>query len=127
MLIIDNDKTIHLTRGDVATLEISAENTDGESHSFSFGDVVRFKVFERKNYNCVVLTKDVEVGANVEVVTLSLESNDTRIGGPINKPKTYWYEVELNPDTAPQTIIGYDKEGAKVLKLYPEGSDNNED
>lgn len=42
----------------------------------------------------------------------------------VNKPTDFWYEVELNPDTAPQTIIGYDKEtGAKIFRLYPEGGD----
>jgi hypothetical protein len=37
----------------------------------------------------------------------------------------YWYEVELNPDEDCQTIVGYDEDGAKVLRLFPEGADVN--
>ena len=123
MLVIDKDKTIHLTRGDVAAIEIRASNEEGEAYTFSPGDVVRFKVFERKDCNCVVLTKDAEVEEAAEAVTVHLTSEDTKLGDPINKPREYWYEVEINPETAPQTIIGYDKDGEKVFKLYPEGSD----
>lgn len=35
----------------------------------------------------------------------------------------YWYEVELNPETEAQTIIGYDEDGPKIFRLYPEGDD----
>jgi len=52
------------------------------------------------------------------------EGNDVgKIGDVINKPTDYWYEIEINPETKPQTIIGYDENGEKILKLYPEGSD----
>ena len=54
-------------------------------------------------------------------VDLSLDSTETTIGDIINKPVEYWYEIQLNPDTEPQTIIGYDENGAKIFKLYPEG------
>jgi hypothetical protein len=50
-----------------------------------------------------------------------LSKEDTKIGKKVNKPVDYWYEVELNPDTYPQTIVGYDEDGAKIFKLYPEG------
>ena len=61
-----------------------------------------------------------------DLVTISLSSTDTRIGEIINKPVDYWYEIELNPDTTPQTIIGYDADGPKILKLFPEGDVGNE-
>ena len=121
MFKIDSDKTIHLTRGDVAAIELSLTN-----NAFKAGDVVRFKVIEKKACNCVVLYKDAIVEADAEIVTINLDSNDTKIGEIINKPKDYWYEVEINPETAPQTVIGYDEDGAKIFRLYPEGSDINE-
>jgi hypothetical protein len=31
--------------------------------------------------------------------------------------------VELNPFTNPQTIIGYNDDGAKIMRLFPEGKD----
>ena len=122
MFVIDKDNTIHLTRGDIATIEIRTTK-DGEEYIFTTGDVVRLKVVEKKNYSNVVLQKDVVINGETTVVDMFLDNNDTTIGDVINKPKGYWYEVELNPDTAPQTIIGHDEYGAKVFKLYPEGSD----
>ena len=56
-------------------------------------------------------------------VEIYLTEEDTKIGEVISKPKDYWYEVELNPDEEPQTIIGYDEDGAKIFKLFPEGDD----
>ncbi len=72
----------------------------------------------------VVLRKDVEITEETYVATVSLESTDTKVGELIHKPKDFWYEVELNPDTMPQTLIGYDKDGPKIFRLYPEGADS---
>lgn len=122
MFLINEDKSIYLTRGDVANIGVTAKAGD-EQYTFKVGDVVRFKVFKRKACDEVMLTKDVEVEVDTTEVTIYLDKEDTKIGEIINKPTDYWYEVELNPDTVPQTIIGYDDEGEKVLKLFPEGSD----
>jgi hypothetical protein len=73
-----------------------------------------------------VLQKDTKVTSASTKVSISLLSADTKIGEYINKPTDYWYEIELNPDTAPQTIVGYDEDGAKVFRLYPEGREMNE-
>lgn len=120
MFKIDDEMTIHLTRGDACTIGVSASNGD-EDYTFVDGDLVRFQVTEKNSCNCVVLTKDVEAKSGTTVVDVSLDGNDTRLGAVINKPVDYWYEVQLNPETNPQTIIGYDEDGAKVFRLYPEG------
>ena len=52
-----------------------------------------------------------------------MTGEDTKIGQVINKPIDYWYEIELNPEINPQTVIGYDNDGAKIFKLFPEGAD----
>ena len=123
MFKITDDKTIHLTRGDVATIFVSAA-LDGEGeHTFSVGDIVRFRIVQKKDYSNVVRQKDVEVNIETSTVTVSLTKEDTKIGEIINKPVDYWYEVELNPDTDPHTLIGHDETGAKIFRLYPEGSD----
>lgn len=122
MFRIDQDKTIHLTRGDIAGINITAKNNDGTDYTFIVGDVVRFKVFEKKGCDCVKLQKDVVVQEEGTSVEMALESTDTKLDDLINKPKDYWYEVELNPETAPQTIIGYD-DNPKIFRLYPEGKD----
>lgn len=125
MFYIDEDLTIHITRGDAAEIFVSA-TIDGEAFEFSQGDVIRLKVFGKKNCDNIVLQKDVEVTEPLNTVGISLEKEDTTIGAVISKPVDYWYEVEVNPDTYPHTIIGYDENGAKIFKLYPEGGVANE-
>ena len=121
MLVIHDDNSIYLTRGDIASIQITALNSSGEEYPFKNGDIVRFSIFEKGRYDNVVLRRDVEVTTETKFVNINLSGNDTKIGELINKPKQYWYEVELNPDTAPQTIIGYDNNGPKILTLFPEG------
>ena len=123
MFVIGNDKTIHLTRGDVANIVASATLQNGEAYTFGEGDVVRFAVFEKKNPAAVLISKDVAAVAGSQDVTIYLRQDETKIGELISKPTDYWYEVVLNPDTEPQTIIGYDEAGEKIFRLYPEGSE----
>lgn len=118
MFSVDNDMTISITRGDVATIPVSAV---GEA--FKLGDIIRIKVFEKKNCANVIFQKDFGVAEETENFELVLTRNETKIGETINKPKTYWYEIELNPDTNPNTIVGYDEDGPKLFVLYPEGED----
>lgn len=122
MFVINDDMTIYCTRGDCAVFSVSA-NVGGSAYTFKVGDVVRFKVFAKKDCADVVLKKDVTVSTAGTSVEITLDSKDTTIGDIISKPMDYWYEVELNPDTKPQTIIGYDDNGAKVFKLFPEGGE----
>lgn len=119
--------TIKLTRGDIAPIRITAQNEDETDYIFQIDDVVRLKVFEKKNCENIKIQKNITITEETTIAEINLDKNDTKIDSIINKPKEYWYEVELNPDTAPQTIIGYDdEEGAKLFILYPEGSDINE-
>ncbi len=116
--------TIKVTRGDVGVISVNAKNDDGTDYTFRVGDVLRIKVFKNKDCGCVELQKDTIVEAEATEIDIRLTKEDTKIGDLISKPTTYWYEVELNPETNPQTIIGYDDvEGAKLFILYPEGGD----
>ena len=114
---------IHITRGDVASFDVSSVHPDNTSYEFQPGEVVSFRVYEKSDLSFLYLRKDVTVTEASTSVTINLTSNDTKIGEMVNAPTTYWYEIVVNPDTAPQTIIGYDLKGAKELILYPEGSD----
>lgn len=126
MFDIDSAKTIHITRGDIATVKFSAKFKTGDPYLFKENDIVRFTVVEKNHYESIILTKNVLVTADSEFVEVNLHESDTRIGDVINKPKDYWYEVTVNPDTAPQTIIGHDTAGPKIFRLYPEGDDSND-
>lgn len=125
MFKIDDDMTINVTRGDCGTIDVSA-TVDGAVYVFLPGDILRLKVFEKKNCENVVLKKDFGIDVNATTVTLTLTGKDTKIGGMINKPTNYWYEIELNPETNPQTIVGYDDEGPKLFCLHPEGNEVGE-
>lgn len=118
----NDDLSIYVTRGDIVLMSVSAEY-EGKPYTFVPGDVVRIKVFKKKKATEVVLQKDFPVTAVTQNVQIYLSSEDTKIGEVISKPVDYWYEVEVNPLSDPQTIIGYDEDGAKVFKLFPEGAD----
>ena len=125
MFEIKEDLSINITRGDAAELSFGA-NIGATSYEFKIGDVVRFRVFVKKDCEEVVLQKDVEITTPTSEAKISLTGQDTEIGKVISKPVEYWYDVKLNPETYPQTIIGYDDNGAKVFKLFPGGGVANE-
>ena len=110
-------KEIKITRGDIGTINLSVEG-----YTFKIGDVIRFKVFQCQDCKCVELQKDLIINEETTNIEISLTSEETRIGEIINKPVKYWYEIELNPETECQTIIGYDSDGEKIFRLYPEGA-----
>ena len=123
MFVVNEDNSIYATRGDIVFFSVSAED-NGVKHTFKAGDVLRIKIYGKKDAESVYLQKDFPVVENTSEVEIYLTEEDTKIGEVISKPKDYWYEVELNPDEAPQTIIGYnDEDGAVIFKLFPEGAD----
>lgn len=128
MFEIDGN-SIFANRGDVVFFSVEAQekttetDENGEPYIFQPGDVVRMTVYGKKNANNVVMQKDFPVFAESESVAIFLSEEDTKLEETISKPKEYWYEIVLNPESNPQTIIGYDEEGAKVFTLYPEGDD----
>ena len=122
MFKVNEDKSIYLTRGDSIAFTVTA-SYQGEKYIFREDDVVRLRVFDKKGCDRIKLQKDFKPTAGSDGVYITLTGEETKIGEPISKPKDYWYEVELNPDIQPQTIIGYDEDGAKVFRLYPEGGE----
>lgn len=126
MFTINEDLSIYVTRGDIVHINVALESK-GEPYNFQVGDIVRFKVFGKKDCETVVLQKDFPVVYESGTVEIFLTEQDTRIGGVINKHSDYWYEIELNPETNPQTIIGYDDDGPKIFRLFPEGRNLSKD
>ena len=127
MFKIDSNKRIHLTRGDVACIKVQALEEDEKTlHVFNVDDVVQFTVMTAGNPDEIHITKSKTVEQAGTDVLIRLSKEQTRIGELISKPVKYWYEVEVNPDTNPQTIVGYDEKGPKQFILYPEGGDDKE-
>ena len=122
MFVLNDDLSIYATRGDIVFFTVQAEQ-NGKTYTFRAGDLIRVKVYGKKNAKNVVLQKDFPITADCTEVEIYLDENDTKFGGVISKPTDFWYEVELNPMSDPQTIIGYDEDGPKIFKLFPEGAD----
>ena len=123
MIKIDNETTtISLTRGDIATINVTAKQSNGSDYIFKDGDVVRLNIFKKASCQSMVLKKDVIVEEEATNVNIPLTSQETKIGELISKPVEYWYEIVLNPETAPQTIVGY-LEKPTIFRLLPEGGD----
>ena len=122
MFKINSDRSIYVTRGDIVFFNVSA-TYDGSKYRFRAGEVLRMLIYCKKGCSSVVMRKDFVIDRDADVVSLSLTKDETKFGGIINKPTDYWYEIVLNPDTNPQTIVGYNEDGAAVFRLYPEGKD----
>lgn len=123
MFKIDENLIIHITRGDAGSINVTAEDENGNDYTFKIDDIVRLKITEKKNTSNIVLEKSVTVLEETQNVLIQITDQDSKIGDLINKPVDYWYEIELNPDNNGQTIIGYDENGPKIFRLYPEGGD----
>ena len=125
MFVIHEDMTIYATRGDAVYFQLEKKNGDAK-YKFQPGDIVRFKVFAKKNCGKVVLMKDFLIEEESTAVNIFLDRGDMKFGEIISKPVDYWYEAELNPDTFPDTFVGYDADGPKLFKLFPEAKDVTE-
>lgn len=118
-----DDMSIYVTRGDIGVIELSGKLGEVEEYEFKTGDIVRLRVMEKGKCDSIVLSKDITITESTTIASIPLYSEDTRIGEVIHKPVNYWYEIELNPDTKPQTMVGYDRNGPKIFRLFPEGVD----
>lgn len=137
MIKIDDDqRTIHLTRGDVTNGKynklvfycsyINTETEEEEEYLFSLDDKISFVVFEKKGYTKnEILRKEYtlkELGYTepTKRPEIPLTDIDTKKFPLKNKPATYWYDIVLNDNT---TVIGYDEDGASKLIVYPEAEE----
>lgn len=126
MFVVNGDNSIYCTRGDTARLYLKAtDKVTGDEYTFQEDDVIRFSVYGKKDCKKVVLQKVFPTTPGTTEAIIELDKGETTIGGVISKPTDYWYDVELIGRGGTQTIIGYDDEGAKVFKLFPEGDEIN--
>lgn len=112
--------TIKVNRGDILTLNLSLKLNDGTPYTFQQNDKVVFSIYEAgKLSKEALILKEITVQSETQSLIISLTTEETKIGGLVDYPKEYWYEIELNDQ---YTVIGYDDNGAKLFMLYPEGS-----
>ena len=127
MAVDEEDKTtIHLTRGDriehlAFHLPIKLQNGVEVNYVFKVGDKISFIVKEKKGYDKKeIFRKDFYIEEETEYPEINLTGEETKWGEIKNKETVYWYDIVLNDDI---TILGYDKDGAKQIYLYPEGGE----
>ena len=72
-------------------------------------------------FSLVLLAGSTIFAQSNNTVDITLDPSDTRsfCESFKNGQKTFWYEIELNEEI---TLIGYDKDGPKLLILYPEAA-----
>lgn len=118
MIKIDNEKTIEISRGDSATIELTIPLSTTDNYEFEVGDIIKLRVYEKNGYNKEpVLEKDFEVDEATEKVNIVLSEEDTMFAPILNKAQTYWYDISLNET---QTIVGYTEEdGPKLFIVTP--------
>lgn len=118
--INNDDLSIHLTRGDAVVFDVQAQKGD-ELYAFQPGDSVVFKVSEAKDAGTVKCSVTVTEPINANTMQIVLGSDKTTFGTEkINKHVDFWYEITLVTSTGEQTLIGFDEDGAKILRLYPD-------
>lgn len=111
---------IKLNRGDTLNINLTIKKEDGTDYSFEEGDKITFSIYNKGKLNeKALLLKEVQATPGTTSINIYCTNEETKIGELVNKPIDYWYEIELNNEF---TILGYDDEGAKLLKLFPEGS-----
>lgn len=110
------DKTIYVTRGD--KLIINEADLDIDTTSIIVDDYVVFRLYNKKKLNELPLLEKKVIVEEDHKFSIELSKDETKIGELLNKPSTYWYEVEVNGEN---TVVGYDQDGAKLFILYPEG------
>lgn len=116
-----NGTTIEINRGNTLPLKLVIPISHTENYVFQVGDEIMFGVYaNRKMSGEALLLKRYTVEEETEEFEFTISADEMKIGELIDKPTDYWYEIELNGD---QTILGYDQDGAKILRLYPEGSE----
>ncbi|MBQ8044106.1 MAG: hypothetical protein IJ272_08185 [Clostridia bacterium] len=136
MIAIGEDKrTIYLTRGDTTSKFFrlafyfpiwNFETQQEEKYTFQLTDKIAFVVKEKKGYTKTEVLRVEKTLAEMGEVEptqypeIQLTEEDTKVFDLLDKKSTYWYDIVLNDTT---TILGYDKEGASKLIVYPEAEE----
>lgn len=118
----DDGTTIKCTRGDKGNITLrKKKRSDGSIEPFYKDDIIIFTIKNNFGESEPVFRKEILVPEDCEKVVISLTKEDTTIGDLISKPVNYQYEVSIGEDV---TLLGYDDNGPKIFRLYPEGNND---
>lgn len=120
MLLIENNHIL-INRGDTLPIKLVIPISHTENYIFQVGDTIQFGIYKSRGMSdSALLLKEYTIDEECEEFSFTIPASEMKIGDLINKPTDYWYEINLNGE---QTILGYDTDGAKIITLYPEGSE----
>lgn len=114
MLKIEN-KEIHINRGDRATIRLKRKD-----EQFKIGDLVKFSIVDKRDYNNVYFQKEYQIQEDNEYVDIFLLEDDTRF---LEIKKGFLecrYEIEYNGVV---TLLGASDNDDNVIKIYAEAGD----
>ena len=114
--------TLEVNRGNKLAFNFQIKNGDS-MYTFDGTETITFAVYKASALNEEpLIEKDYTPDADTDTFEISLTSEETKIGDLSNEPIAYWYEITMNNET----VLGYDKYGAKLFVVYPEGRVGNE-
>ena len=121
-------KNIEITRGNMLPITVTAgDDLKDNEYEFQVGNVIRFKIFDSKDVNKIYLQKDFKIEEIATEKTIIMTAGEMKIGELSNKAATYWWEIDLNPDTdEEQTIVGCELNETgdldpAIITILPEG------
>lgn len=107
-------KEIRINRGDRAAIRLKLKN--GE---FKKGDVIKFSIVDRRNYNIVFFQNEYKVSKTGKYAYILLNEEDTRFA-KIDKKLFCKYEIEYNKCL---TLVGADDDNENIIIIYAEAGD----
>lgn len=121
MITIDNDKTIGITRGDVASFTLKVKQSDGTYYQFKNSDRLYFTVKKSYGDSSYIIRKIITFTNPTDTATISFNASDTNFGSLLASARKYVYDISINET---ETVVGYDNDGAKYFVIYPEASND---
>lgn len=109
------DKEIHINRGDRATIRLRRKE-----EQFKTGDLVKFSIVDKRNYNNVLFQKEYQVQEDSEYVDIFFLEDDTRFAEIKKGFLECRYEIEYNGGI---TLLGASENDNNVIKIYAEVGD----
>ncbi len=121
MITINTDKTIGITRGDVASFTLKVKQSDNTYYQFKTSDRLYFTVKKSYADSNYIIRKIITFSSPTDTATISLNAYDTNFGSLLASARKYVYDISINET---ETVVGYDNDGAKYFIIYPEASND---
>lgn len=107
-------RDLHISRTQPGTLTIKskAKITDGEA-------LMKLRIYDVDGFEAGYLKEiNGKITDDQMSVNFTFSGSDTEIEEISNEILTYWYEIRIG-----EKVIGFDEQQARILYIYPSGSE----